>query len=103
MVGVSLIVVLMLIWFNFQLNSQNLLACEKMCGDQSGELVRIKAISEDVSHGIAIPKIGFNLRIDPGRTSIGEFVAPSPGEYVFGCSVVCGPGHHAHAGKLVVI
>jgi heme/copper-type cytochrome/quinol oxidase subunit 2 len=70
---------------------------------KSGELVRIKAISRDVNHGLSIPEIGFNLQIDPGKTSIGEFVAPSPGEYFYGCSVVCGSGHPNHVGKLVVI
>ena len=70
---------------------------------RSGELVRIKATSKDVTHGIAIPEIGFNLQINPGRTSTGEFTAPAPGEYAYGCSVSCGPGHHNHRGKLVVV
>jgi len=70
---------------------------------KAGELVRIKATSKDVAHGIAIPEVGFNLRIEPGRTSIGEFVAPAPGEYAYGCSVLCGAGHHNHQGKLVVV
>jgi hypothetical protein len=70
---------------------------------KSGEAVRIKASSRDTSHGFAIPEIGFNLRIDPGKTSVGEFVAPEPGEYAFGCSVMCGSGHGSHRGKLVVI
>jgi len=70
---------------------------------KSGELVRIKATSKDVSHGIAIPEIRFNLRIDPGRTSVGEFIAPAPGEYTYGCSVMCGSGHGNHKGKLVVV
>jgi len=70
---------------------------------KSGELVRIKATSNDVSHGLSIPQIQFNLRIDPGRTSIGEFIAPSPGKYRYGCSVMCGSGHGSHVGMLVVI
>jgi len=70
---------------------------------KTGEGVRIKAISKDVTHGFSIPEIGFNLRIEPGRTSIGSFVAPAPGEYTFACSVMCGSGHGSHRGKLVVI
>jgi heme/copper-type cytochrome/quinol oxidase subunit 2 len=70
---------------------------------KSGELVKIRATSRDVTHGISIPEVGFNLRIDPGRTSIGEFIAPAPGEYAYGCSVMCGPGHGEHRGKLVVL
>jgi len=69
----------------------------------SGELVRIRATSNDVAHGIAIPVVDFNLLIEPGKTNIGEFIAPSPGEYSYGCSVMCGPGHHNHRGKLIVI
>ncbi len=70
---------------------------------KSGELVRIKATSRDVAHGIAIPEVRFNLRIEPGRTSVGEFIAPKPGIYEYGCSVMCGPGHHNHKGNLVVV
>ena len=70
---------------------------------RSGELVRIIATSKDVSHGMAIPEINFNMRIEAGRTTVGEFMAPAPGEYAYGCSVACGPGHHGHTGKLVVV
>ena len=70
---------------------------------KTGELVRIIAKSRDVTHGIAIPEIGFNLQIDPGKTSIGEFIAPNPGEYAYGCSVMCGSGHRNHRGKLIVL
>ena len=70
---------------------------------KSGELIRIQATSRDVTHGIAIPAAQFNLVIEPGKTSVGEFTAPAPGTYDYGCSVLCGPGHHGHAGKLVVI
>ena len=70
---------------------------------RSGEFVQIKATSKDVSHGIAIPQIGFNLAIQPGKTTQGGFRAPAPGEYQFGCSVMCGPGHHGHSGKLIVV
>jgi len=70
---------------------------------KSGELVKIKATSRDVNHGISIPEIKFNLRIYPGRISVGEFIAPAPGEYAYGCSVMCGAGHSNHRGKLVVL
>ncbi len=70
---------------------------------KSGELVRIKAISTDVAHGMAIPSIGFNMFIEPGKTTVAEFIAPTPGEYQYGCSVMCGPGHHNHRGKLIVV
>ena len=70
---------------------------------KSGEKVKIMATSKDVTHGFSIPKLGFNIRIDPGRTSVGEFIAPEPGEYSFGCSVNCGAGHGSHKGKLVVL
>ncbi|MCH7850238.1 MAG: cupredoxin domain-containing protein [Nanoarchaeota archaeon] len=70
---------------------------------KSGELIRIKATSKDVTHGITIPKIRFNLNINPGRTTVGEFVAPAPGEYLYGCSVMCGAGHGTHTGKLIVM
>ncbi len=70
---------------------------------RTGELIRIKATSKDVAHGIAIPQLNFNMRIEPGKTTVGEFMAPAPGEYTYGCSVMCGPGHHNHYGKLIVL
>jgi cytochrome c oxidase subunit 2 len=70
---------------------------------KSGELVRIRATTKDDTHGIAIPAVNFNLVIETGKVSVGEFIAPAPGEYAFGCSVICGPGHMDHKGKLVVI
>ncbi len=70
---------------------------------KSGELVRITATSKDVAHGFAIPEIGFNLAIQPGKTTVGEFIAPAPGTYSYGCSVMCGPGHHNHKGTLIVL
>jgi heme/copper-type cytochrome/quinol oxidase subunit 2 len=69
---------------------------------KSGEIVRIVATSKDVTHGLAIPQINFNMQIQPGQTTTGEFQAPAPGEYAFGCSVMCGSGHNNMQGKLVV-
>lgn len=70
---------------------------------KTGELVRIIGTSKDVTHGMAIPDIGFNMQLEPGKTTVGQFIAPAPGEYEYGCSVNCGSGHHNHKGKLVVI
>ena len=71
---------------------------------KAGETVRLKVSSRDVTHGIAIPEIGFNMAIKPGETTIGEFIAPkTPGTYPYGCSVMCGSGHHNHRGQLVVV
>jgi len=70
---------------------------------KSGELIKIIATSRDVSHGIAIPEVSFNMRIVPGRETVGQFMAPSPGVYTYGCSVMCGSGHGSHKGKLVVV
>lgn len=70
---------------------------------REGERVKIIAKSRDVAHGIAIPAVEFNLQIFPNQVTIGEFTAPAQGEYAYGCSVMCGPGHHNHRGKLVVI
>jgi len=69
---------------------------------KSGEYVKINAISKDVAHGISIPQLGFNLIIRPGRTTTGGFIAPAPGEYSYGCSVMCGQGHRNHKGTLIV-
>ena len=67
-----------------------------------GDIVRLKVTSKDVSHGFAVPQFDVNFRIEPGKTITEEFMASKKGEFEFGCSVMCGPGHHEHKGRFIV-
>ena len=67
-----------------------------------GDLVRLKIISTDVAHGIAIPDYKINEYLSPGQTVNIEFVADRKGTFPFACSVSCGVGHSGMGGKLIV-
>jgi cytochrome c oxidase subunit 2 len=69
---------------------------------KQGDRVRIKAISTDVVHGIAISAFNFNISVPVGSYASGEFVADKTGTYDFFCSVFCGSGHSAMRGQLIV-
>ncbi len=67
-----------------------------------GDTVRITAVSTDVTHGLAISGYGVKLRLEPGVEQVAEFVADTPGEFTFYCSVPCGSGHSTMRGTFIV-
>jgi cytochrome c oxidase subunit II len=67
-----------------------------------GDMVKLSIQSVDVKHGIALPDFGINSRLDPGLTTLIEFVADKTGTFTFFCSVQCGSGHGAMRGSLIV-
>ena len=67
-----------------------------------GDLVRLKIISIDVAHGIAIPDYSINEYLSPGQTINIEFTADRKGTFRFACRVSCGVGHSGMMGKLIV-
>lgn len=57
----------------------------------------------DVPHGFGLEEFGvFNALTPPGEVTTVRFVASQAGEFVFFCTVFCGPGHPNHKGTLVV-
>lgn len=67
-----------------------------------GDLVKIRLISEDVTHGLFIDGYGQNTKAHPGEEGYLEFIADKPGRYSFRCSVTCGEFHPYMIGYLVV-
>lgn len=67
-----------------------------------GDRVKITLVNKDVSHGIAIPDFGFDLKAEAGATATGEFTANKTGAFPFRCNVFCGDGHREMTGTLVV-
>ena len=67
-----------------------------------GDTVILNVKSIDVSHGIAIPKLGINEFLSPGNTVKIEFVANQKGTFAFACSISCGVGHSGMRGKIIV-
>jgi len=67
-----------------------------------GDTVRLKVISKDVTHGLAIPAFGIDQRLNSGGEIEVVFVADKAGEFPFYCTVFCGRGHSDMTGVLVV-
>lgn len=65
-----------------------------------GDLVRLRLISSDITHGFAINEYGINIEVPPGKVVTVEFVATKPA--YFYCSIFCGSGHFAMKGELIV-
>ncbi|MFV1859621.1 MAG: cytochrome b N-terminal domain-containing protein [Anaerolineales bacterium] len=69
---------------------------------KAGMPVRLIVSSRDVDHGIAVPGLELDFRIDAGRETIIEFTPTEPGEYSFECAVYCGTGHSRMRGTIIV-
>lgn len=69
---------------------------------RSGEKVRLKVTSTDVTHGIAIEEYGVDQMLPPNETKEVTFTADEAGTYEFHCSVYCGSGHGDMTGQIVV-
>ncbi|MBI2038126.1 MAG: cupredoxin domain-containing protein [Candidatus Magasanikbacteria bacterium] len=69
---------------------------------KKGDRVVLKVTSTDVSHGLNLPAFNINETLEPGVTKTVEFVADKVGTFTFSCSVMCGTGHKAMTGTLVV-
>ena len=69
---------------------------------EKGAKVRINLTSTDVAHGFAISEFNVDERIEPGETTVVEFMADQVGTFPFICSVFCGSGHRGMQGTLIV-
>jgi cytochrome c oxidase subunit 2 len=69
---------------------------------RAGVPVQLRVLSTDVVHGMAIPGLNINERLDPGKEVVINFTPAKAGSYPFFCSVYCGPGHANMKGELIV-
>lgn len=67
-----------------------------------GEKVIIKATSSDVAHGFALPGFQIRERIEPGQTTLIEFIADQAGEFDFFSHIYSGPEYRQMRGKLII-
>ena len=62
----------------------------------------IELTTLDRRHGFAVPDLGIDEEIAPGRPTVVRLTPDRPGEYPFHCSVFCGDGHEGMSGRIVV-
>jgi plastocyanin len=69
---------------------------------RAGVPVELHVLSTDGTHGIAIPGLKINERLENGKEVVVSFTPAQAGSYPFRCSVMCGPGHTDMQGELIV-
>jgi heme/copper-type cytochrome/quinol oxidase subunit 2 len=80
----------------FTLDAERFDFSETIIRVNQGDTVAININNIDTAHGIFISEYG----VSPQERV--EFVASTKGEYIFACVTMCGPGHHAMQGKIIV-
>jgi cytochrome c oxidase subunit II len=69
---------------------------------EEGKIVGLRVTSEDVIHAYNIPQLSVMIDAVPGRTNHVWFQADEAGQYKFQCRELCGVGHGAMNGTVVV-
>jgi nitrous-oxide reductase len=71
-----------------------------------GDTVRLHLTNvetvRDMTHGVAIPKHGINIAVDPGQTAEAEFIAGKQGTYWYYCTWFCSALHLEMRGRMLV-
>jgi nitrous-oxide reductase len=56
----------------------------------------------DMTHGVAFPRHGVNIAVDPGQTTVVPFKAGKPGVYWYYCTWFCSALHLEMRGRMIV-
>jgi cytochrome c oxidase subunit II len=68
-----------------------------------GVTTRIYLSSVDVQHGLSIQPMNLNFQALPGYVYVLHLTPTESGEFSVICNEYCGLGHHAMAGRIVVV
>jgi cytochrome c oxidase subunit II len=69
---------------------------------RQGARVELVVSTADVEHGFAVPALGVNEPVQPGKPAAVRFLAQTPGVYPMRCSIACGRGHDQMTGAIVI-
>ncbi len=67
-----------------------------------GDKVRITITSVDVNHSFMLKDYNLNVKLEPNKTQVIEFIADKTGTFQFRCAIPCGKGHRDMIGSLIV-
>lgn len=87
----------------FEIRAKQFVYTPNMIKVNKGDRVRIRLISEDVTHGFFLDAYGLNTSAHPGQEGALEFVADKVGRFSFRCSVTCGALHPYMVGHLFIL
>lgn len=69
---------------------------------QVGEKVKLEVVSVSGNHGIGVPVIGLDVKINEGQTVTVDLPTDKAGTFPFRCNVLCGEGHFDMMGAIVI-
>jgi len=69
---------------------------------EKGKLYRLDITSRDVVHSFFVPELGLKMDAVPGYVNILWVKVEKPGQYLVVCAELCGFGHYAMIGYIVV-
>jgi cytochrome c oxidase subunit II len=69
---------------------------------KKGETVSLQLKGEEGVHGIMVPGLNINQKIDLGQTVTVAVATDVAGTYDFFCNVPCGPGHKQMKGQIII-
>ena len=69
---------------------------------KKGEKVRLQISGTSGIHGVAIPGLAINVRVEAGQTVSVDLPTGEAGSFDIFCSIPCGPGHRDMKATVVV-
>ena len=86
----------------FVIKAKKFVYTPNMINVNKGDRVKIRLVSEDVTHGMYIDGYGLETKTHPGQAGNISFTADKTGRFAFRCSVTCGEFHPYMIGYLYV-
>lgn len=69
---------------------------------KKGEKVQLQVTGVSGTHGFAVPDLGINVPVPPGRTVTIDLPTDKEGTFALFCSIFCGSGHSGMKGRVVI-
>ena len=67
-----------------------------------GEQVKVEFVGVSGNHGIGVPDLGIDVKLDEGQTAVVDLPTDKAGTFPFRCNVMCGEGHREMKGTIVI-
>ncbi len=67
-----------------------------------GERVTLELVGVSGNHGIGIPDLGIDVKLNAGETVTVDLPTEKAGTFPFRCNVMCGEGHREMTGSITI-
>ena len=73
-----------------------------MIAVKKGEKVQLKLVGGEGIHSFAVPGLGLNIRVEPGKTVVVDLPTDIAGTFEASCRIPCGSGHSSMKATIVI-